>query len=610
MRDAPPADLSLAGVRAAYADGLDPAALLDAIRRRAAGLDSHRIFIHLLDEAEQRPHLERLASLDPATASLWGVPFVMKDNMDLAGVPTTAACEAFARVPDANATVVQRMLDAGALPVGKTNLDQFATGLNGTRSPWGACRNSHDPEYISGGSSSGSAVAVALGLASFGFGTDTAGSGRVPAGFNNLVGLKPTRGLVPNTGVVPACRSLDCVSTFALHVDDANAVLAVAEGIDPDDGYSRANRGDNAASRYGRRAGPLAIGVPDAAGLRFFGDDAYEAAWRATLDALSAADASSSFVEIDYAPFDEAARLLYEGPWVAERYVATLPLIETDPDALFPVVRDIIAGGEAPRATALFRAQYRLEALRRTCAAALDGVDCLMTPSAGRLFTIDEMLAEPVRRNSELGHYTNFVNLLDMAALALPAGFTPTGLPFGVTLSAAAFGDRALLSIGNRLATRLAVPLGAAHAPAPALASTPVGPADRTELLVCGAHMRGLPLNGQLVERGARFLAEVRTAPAYRLHALDGEPARPGLVRVADGGVEIAAELWSVPNAELGGFVAAVPAPLGIGRVALEGGREVPGFLCEAAGVAGARDVSAHGGWRAWLSSSAPAAPG
>lgn len=622
-------DLGVGTLRAAYADGsLTPAALFSELRERSASLAAHNVFITLFDEETLRPWLAALAAKDPATHPLWAIPFALKDNIDIAGIPTTAACEAFAYTPDAHATVVARLLDAGAIPLGKTNLDQFATGLNGTRSPWGACRNSHDPDFISGGSSSGSAVAVALGLASFSLGTDTAGSGRVPAGFNDLVGLKPTCGLIPTTGVVPACRSLDCVSVFALDATDANAVLAAVEGVDGHDGYARANPAFNTAARHGRRDGPLRLAVPDGAGLAFFGDDAYEAAWRQTLATF--ADDAVELVEIDYAPFDEIARLLYEGPWVAERHVATEPLILERPEAMFPVVRDIIADGAMPLARDYFRAEYRLRDLAPACLAVLDEVDALLTPTAGRLFTIEEMLAEPLRRNSALGRYTNFVNLLDLAAVALPAGFTPAGLPFGVTLIGRAFADRALLSIASRFETTLANDLAARVRPdtmctSPELAA--VGDARRVELLVCGAHMSGMALEPELSGRGARLIGGVRTAPCYRLYALAGEgSARPGLRYVGRGGdvsaasgkagegsaegdagsgpagpgASIEAELWSVPSEALGDFVAGIPAPLGIGRVTLESGREVTGFICEERGFAGAMDITGYGGWRGW----------
>ena len=594
-------DLSIQGLRSAYAAGsLQPAGVLRQLRRQAAQYQQHNIWIHLLSEAEQEPWLARLAEHDPAALPLWGIPFAIKDNIDLAGIPTTAACPAFAYTPATSAVVVQQLLDAGAIPVGKTNLDQFATGLNGTRSPWGPCRNSFNPAFISGGSSAGSAVAVALGLASFSLGTDTAGSGRVPACFNNLVGLKPTHGLLSTSGLVPACRSLDCISIFAYNADDANAVLACAEGEDPADGYSRANPFLNRARNYGRREGGLQVGIIPADQLRFFGDDAYQQAYANTLQALQ--EQGFAFSEIDYAPFAEAARLLYEGPWVAERYLAATPLIQTRPEAVFPVVRDIIAAGAAPAATDLFRAEYRLKELRRLCAAQLAGVDCLLTPTAGRLFTIDEMLAEPVVRNSELGYYTNFMNLLDMAAVAVPTALTREGLPFGVTLAGQAFSDRALLSIANRIQQGLPLPMGATGRAQPALCDGGVGARGLIDVVVCGAHMAGLPLNWQLLERGAVLVERTTTAASYRMYALaGGPPLRPGLIRDENAGVAVEVEVWRMPGAAFGSFVADIPAPLGIGKVKLADGSERPGFICEPWGLAGALEISGMGGWRGYI---------
>lgn len=596
-------NLTIAALRVAYREGnLTPAAVMAQIRERAANYADRNIWIHLLSEAEQRPWLEALAGMDIASHPLWGIPFAIKDNIDLAGIPTTAACPAFAYTPGQSAQVVQQLIDAGAIPVGKTNLDQFATGLNGTRSPYGPCRNAFDPEYISGGSSSGSAVAVALGLASFSLGTDTAGSGRVPACFNNLVGVKPTRGLLSSTGLVPACRSLDCISILALDSDDANQVLACAEGYDLRDGFSRRNRFDNSARQYGLREGALRIGVLPAEQLKFFGDAGYEVAYKQTLAAL--VDAGIELVEIDYTSFDEAARLLYEGPWVAERYIACQPLIEQQPEAIYPVVRAIIEPGNELRATELFQAQYRLAELRAHCLAQLAGLDCLLTPTAGRLFSIEEMLAEPILHNAQLGYYTNFMNLLDLASVALPTAFTEQGLPFGITLVGDHFSDRALLSIANRIRQALPLPPGAlglapTESRAPACADR-----SRTDLLVCGAHLAGLPLNWQLTERGAVLKACTSTAPCYRLHALaGGPPLRPGLVRDEQVGRAIEVEVWSIPTAELGSFVAAIPAPLGIGKVELADGGWISGFICETAGLAGAEEITQHAGWRNWLAS-------
>ncbi|MGQ7843399.1 allophanate hydrolase [Granulosicoccus sp. 3-233] len=596
-------DLTIAGVQKRYATGTTPAELMAELRQQAEALSDHNIFIHLLSADELQPWLAALDEQDPAQTPLWGVPFVIKDNIDLAGVPTTAACEAFAYTPDESAFVVQRLIDAGALPLGKANLDQFATGLNGTRSPWGPCRNSFDKSLVSGGSSAGSAVSVALGLASFSLGTDTAGSGRIPAAFNNLIGVKPTRGLLSATGVVPACRSLDCVSIFALHADDANAVLAAAEGQDGSDGYSRSNPHDNRAQTYGTFSAPLTLGVIPEAQLRFFGDEDYEQAYQQTLGALQ--EHGVQLREIDYAPFDEVARLLYEGPWVAERYVATLPLIEEQPEAVFPVVRDIIAPGGKPSAAELFQAQYRLEDLRRRCAVQLTHIDALLTPTAGRLFSIEEMLQEPIRCNSELGYYMNFMNLLDMAAIAVPTAFTDKGLPFGITLGAPAFSDRRLLSIANRLQQQFSLPLASGSQTLPSLAVNEVRRTDCMELVVCGAHLDGMPLNWQLRERGAELLECTRTSADYRLFDLN-EPSlkRPALLRVDEAGVAIDVEVWRLPVSELGSFLRGIAAPLGLGQVTLCDGRQVCGFIAEAtAGGQEAVEISHFGGWRAYQSS-------
>lgn len=596
-------DLTLAGVRQRYASGTTPAQLMAELRQQAESLSEHNAFIHLLTAEELQPWIDALEQLDPESAPLWGVPFVLKDNIDLAGIPTTAACEAFAYTPTESAFVVQQLLAAGALPLGKANLDQFATGLNGTRSPWGPCRNSIDPSLVSGGSSAGSAVSVALGLASFSLGTDTAGSGRIPACFNNLVGVKPTRGLLSASGVVPACRSLDCVSIFALHADDANAVLAVAEGFDAGDGYSRRNPHENNAQAYGLFTAPLTLGVIAQSQLKFFGDDDYRQAYEDTLAALQSQGVRLR--EIDYQPFDEVAKLLYEGPWVAERYVATLPLIEEQPEAFFPVVRDIIAPGGQPSAADLFRAQYRLEELRQRCTAQLADIDALMTPTAGKLFSIEEMLAEPIKCNSELGYYMNFMNLLDMAAVAVPTTFTGKGRPFGVTLGSPAFTDRRLLSIANRIQQALPLTLASGDQPLPSLSERAVGRSDYMELVVCGAHLEGMPLNWQLQLRGAQLLESTRTSADYRFHALQESPVRrPALLRVDSDGVSIEVEIWRLPTAELGSFMQGIAAPLGLGTVSLEDGRQVCGFIAEAtAGSAGATDISEFGGWRAYQQS-------
>jgi allophanate hydrolase len=595
-------DFSLGALRQAYHAGeTTPAQVMADIRERSAEHADHNIWIHLLSEQELDPYLRRLAQLEPDRYPLWGIPFAIKDNIDLAGIPTTAACPAFAYTPDTSAYVVDRLLDAGAIPVGKTNLDQFATGLVGTRSPYGPGVNAFNKRYISGGSSAGSAVAVALGLAAFSLGSDTAGSGRVPAAFNNLVGVKPTRGLLSSSGMVPACQSLDCMSIFALNTDDAAVVLDLCIEEDRKDPYSRPNTFSNNARHYGRWQEQLKIGVIAPDQLKFFGDKGYSGAYQVALDRLSASGVRT--VEIDFSLFDTAARLLYEGPWVAERYIACHPLIEQQPEALLPVTRGIIEPGGQSLASDLFRAQYRMEKLKREAREVLATVDCLMTPTAGRLFTLEEITAEPVKRNSELGYYTNYMNLLDLCALAIQAGFTDSGLPFGVTLVADAFNDQKLLSVANRLQTELGGSQGAGCHVFPDASRMPVAYQPDIPLVVCGAHLEGLALNWQLVERGASLMERTFTAAAYRFYALSGGPPyRPGLVRSEDGAA-IGVEVWSVPADQFGSFVAGIPSPLAIGKVELADGRLLSGFLCEASGLNGAEEITSLGGWRAYLDS-------
>jgi allophanate hydrolase len=596
--------LDLATLRAAYlASRTDPLQVIEQVIA-ATSTDPHHAWIHRRDADALRAEARALMARDPAALPLWGVPFAIKDNIDLAGVPTTAACPAYAYTPERSATVVQRLIDAGAIAIGKTNLDQFATGLNGTRSPYGACRNAFDAAYVSGGSSAGSSVSVALGQVSFSLGTDTAGSGRVPAAFNQLVGLKPTLGLLSATGVVPACRSLDTVSIFAFTADDAAAVLAAAQGFDAEDAYSRTPQPHGVD--FGR-ATTFRLGVPKADVLRWT-DPAWGAAFAAAREQARALDAE--LVEVDFAPFMEAARLLYEGPWVAERYQAIRAFIDAQPEAVFPVTREITLGGAKPLAADAFAAMYRLKALKRQCDAVWGQVDAILAPTAPGHPTIEAMLAAPIARNSELGWYTNFMNLLDYAAVAVPsawlAGDGPSGgMPFGITLFAPAHQDVPLLHLAGRWQRALtgrAATLGATGWPLPeSAASPPLGqtPSGQVRVAVCGAHLAGMPLNPQLTSRGGRLVGATHTAPVYRLWALpDGK--RPGLQQVSDGGVAIEVEVWELPVREFGSFVAGIPAPLGIGKTLLADGSSVPGFICEDGGLAGAQDISAFGGWRAW----------
>ena len=585
-------NLQLDALRSAYRDGsTTPRQLLLSLRDKAAALNpDYHLFIHLLNVEELEPYLAALDGRDIDSLPLYGVPFAIKDNIDLAGIPTTAACPAFAYVPERSATIVEQLLALGAVPLGKTNLDQFATGLNGSRSPYGACPNSVLPEYPSGGSSAGSSLAVALGVASFSLGTDTAGSGRVPAGLNNLVGMKATKGLISTAGVVPACRTLDCVTTFTATAREASQLLALTAKLDPRDAYSRSNPQWNDGSAFGALR-PFRFGVPRAQDLEFFGCAEGPALFGDAIDELKRLGGEA--VELDLTPFLEAARLLYEGPWVAERYSVAGELMEQNPEAVLPVIRAVLAKAPAVSGVQTFRAQYRLQVLKALCDKALENLDCVVTPTIGRPVTRAELAAEPVQRNSELGYYTNFMNLLDYAAIAVPSGFMGNGLPWGVTLFGRAFTDQYLLSVADGLQRQQ----GSAT-PAP----INVARNDRARLVVCGAHLDGLALNWQLKQRGARLVETTSSSSDYQLYALaDGPPFRPGMVRVKDGGVSIAVEVWELPSSELGSFLTGIPAPLGLGKVQLADGRWESGFICEPYGLEGATDISHLGGWRAYL---------
>ncbi len=613
---------------ALQAGHITPVQVVQEVVRRI-GDDPHHAWISRFTLEQLTQRAEALMAQGPQGKPLYGLPFAVKDNIDLAGLPTTAACPEFAREPAQSATVVQRLIDAGAIPIGKTNLDQFATGLNGSRSPYGACRNAVDPAFVSGGSSSGSAVSLALGQVSFSLGTDTAGSGRVPAAFNQLVGLKPTCGLLSTQGVVPACRSLDAVSIFAFTAEDALRVLAVAQAHDPLDAYSRP------AQPHGFDVGrpPLGdavprVGVPLPAQRVFLGDAATVQAWQAAFEqAIDHARALGlAVVEVDIEPLLATARLLYEGPWVAERYLAIRDFIESQPEAVFPVTREITHGGKAPSAADAFAAQYQLQALRTQAQALWQQADVLLMPTVPCHPRLQALLADPIGLNSHLGRYTNHLNLLDWVGVAVPSGRVVdqgVDMPFGVTLMGPAHQDVPLLHLAARwqraLAERCAAAatLGATGQPMPAptgfealRASLPgLAPSGMVQVAVCGAHLQGQPLNWQLTQRGARRVACTHTSPDHRLYELAKGPVpvrRPALVRMAAGqgdGAAIEVEVWEMPVAHFGSFVAGIPAPLGIGRTRLADGREVPGFICEPSALVGAIDVTAWGGWRAWLNS-------
>jgi allophanate hydrolase len=591
----PPAVFTLDALAAFHAAGGSPMAVAEAALSRIAAWDDPALFITRVDPGQVLARAAALAAEGPRGGTLFGVPFVVKDNIDVAGMPTTAACPGYAYTPAEDAPAVARLLEAGAVLLGKTNLDQFATGLVGLRSPYGVPRNALRAELVPGGSSSGSATAVAAGICGFSLGTDTAGSGRVPAMMNGIVGLKPSLGLVPTRGVVPACRSLDCVSVFALTVADAAAVLGVIAGPDAADPYSRAAPAGWRAAPSPQPAWRLAAPLPGQLDLDTPGDAAlYDAA-------LAWAEALGARVErVDIAPFLAIARRLYDGAWVAERTAALRGIVAGRPEALHPVTRGILEAGLAQRTVDAWDDLHAAAKTRRLARLLFARADALLLPTAPGAATLATLEAEPVAANSRLGIYTNFVNICDLSALALPAGLRAAhGAPFGVTLVGAAFDEARLAGLGAALHHAAGVTLGATGAPAPRpLPAAPEPGPGEVPLLAIGAHMAGLPLNPQLGRHGGRYLRAARTAPLYRLHDLGN---RPGMVRVAEGGVAVAGELWALPAAGIGPFLAEIPPPLGFGRVTLEDGSTPLGFLAEAAGVAGTPDISATGGWRAHL---------
>lgn len=603
--------LTISDFQRAYREGR--LTLADTVRRILSfPADGNPVWICRLDEAALMGEAKRLdgllSSLGMDKLPLFGVPFAVKDNIDAAGLPTTAACPEFAYTPTEDSYAVSLLKAAGALLVGKTNLDQFATGLSGARSPYGSVRNAFDPRYVSGGSSSGSAVACARLEVAFALGTDTAGSGRVPAGFNNVVGLKPSRGRVSTQGVVPACRSLDCVSVFALDVADAETVLAVLDRYDPEDAYARRpGRADCCPPLEAVR-----LAVPDR--LDFQGDALAERAFASALGRLRSILSCPPPGQFDLDLAQRMSALLYSGPWVAERDAAFGEFARLNPRAMHPVVARVVAKAADFSATDAFQAEYQ----RRSLAMALDGwwnrFDVLVVPTAPTIYRVDEMEADPIRLNTRLGTYTNFVNLADWTAIALPAGFRGDGLPHGITLIAPAWAEDRLLAMARAWQNGQPWNLGVSDRPAASAAANGRFAADAPTLAtvaVVGAHMSGMPLNGQLVERGGRLARRDRTAPRYRLFRLPGaNPAKPGLAKVGpnETGNAIDLEIWQLPMREYGSFVSLVPPPLCIGSIELADGSAVQGFLAEAHALGGADDISRFGGWRAYIEASNPGA--
>ena len=566
---------------------------LDRAMKRIASYDDPAIWTDLFPAElvmaqADRVELRRRQGIDQP---LYGLVFAVKDNIDFAGRPTTAGCPAFAYVPTVCAPAVQRLCDAGAICLGKTTLDQFATGLVGTRSPNGIPRNPFDPKYIPGGSSSGSAVAVAAGLVDFSLGTDTAGSGRVPAAFNNIVGYKPTRRLISTAGVVPACRSLDCVSVFA------GSVAAAIE-------IARNAGANDSRSAVSRELKEFRFGVPSNGQLNFFGNETAAAMYSRGIDRL--AGLGGTPVEIDYSPFAMAGGLLYDGPWIAERLEAAGTLFEQNPDALLPVIREILSRAARYSAAEAFKAMHELRRLAALAEAELSKVDLLALPTTGTIYSLAEVSADPLALNANLGYYTHFANLLDLCAISVPNGFGADGLPTGMMFVGAAGQDDVIALIGGQFHRSLALRIGATDIPVPAVEQSVAIPAAApgVKLAVVGAHLFGQPLNHQLLSRAARLVATCRTAPRYRFFALAGTiPPKPGLARVAPGetGTSIEVEVWEMSQDSFGSFVAAVPAPMTIGSVELADGSWIKGFLCEPYALAGAREISEFGGWRMYL---------
>ena len=538
-----------------------------------------------------------------ASGPLAGLTFAVKDNMDVAAMPTTAACPGFAFTPSHHAVAVQKLLDAGATLVGKTNLDQFACGLNGSRSPYGAVPNAFNAAYVSGGSSSGSAYVVATGQVDFALGTDTAGSGRVPAGLNNIVGIKPSKGLISTRGVLPAAQSVDCVSIFARTVDMAALVLQELAGYDAQDAYSR--RLELNAQPWGTS---FKFGVPTS--LKFFSDALAEAAFEKSIAQLKALGGMP--VYIDYTPLAAAADLLYDSALVAERYAAIKPFFDAHKSEVMEPVRSIIAKGRDYSAADLYAAQTQLRSYGQQAAAMWDEIDVLLVPTAPTHYTIADMQADPVALNRNLGEYTNFVNLLDYAAIAVPSSLRTDGLPFGVTLIGPCGSDWQLAELGQRLHQSTGLRQGFTRLDLPVTQQIRTRAAIKNEafkketmaMAVVGAHLTGMPLNSQLTERGATLAQTTTTADQYRLYALPNTaPPKPGLKRVTTGGAAIALEVWDMPIAQVGSFLALIPAPLGLGKVELADGSWVTGFVCEGFALDAAHDVTSHHGWRAYMQS-------
>lgn len=580
----------------AYASGTHVSEIIAECYRRIEEAADPGIFLQLVDQDAAQEEAKKLGAFNPVTKPLWGIPFAVKDNIDVGSMPTTAACPAYEYDADADAFVVAQLRKAGAILIGKTNLDQFATGLVGIRSPYPLPKNAIDPEIVPGGSSSGSGVAVALGLVGFSLGTDTAGSGRVPAALNNIVGLKPTLGALSTSGVVPACRTLDTISIFALTVEDAYRAFQVASDFDPLDAYSR----ELPVNDLQEVPSAFRVGVPTIETRKFFGDAIQAASFDDALASITAL--GGDIVEIDFTPFYDVANMLYEGAWVAERFTVIAELLQNNPGAIHPVTRTVISKANELSAADAFLGIYKLQELKRIVAPLINSVDMFCVPSIPTFYSLADLEEDPIGPNARLGTYTNFVNLLDLCGIAVPVTARTDGRPGSITLLAKAGEDALIASLAALLHYRSEVLLGATNWTQPLPPQVkPAISKDEICLAVVGAHMSGLPLNGELVKLGGRFLKDAKTAPVYRLYSLaGGPPYRPGLMRDKTGTM-IDLEIWAIPVRKFGEFLRGIPAPLGIGTVSLSDGTTVNGFICEAAGLEGATDITKFGGWRKFL---------
>ena len=588
---------TLSTLQAAYAEGVKPVDVLKEVFLRIRAAEDPGIFIHLRSEESLIAEAEALGPYD-SDKPLWGIPYAVKDNIDVEKIPTTAGCPAYAYMPKQDAFVIAKLRQAGAIMIGKTNLDQFATGLVGLRTPYDAPLNSIDPKIVPGGSSSGSSVIVGHGIVTFSLGTDTAGSGRVPAALNNIVGLKPSLGSLSATGVVPACRTLDTISIFALTVDDAFSILNVAQGFDEADAYSKPLK----INSLFNISNPLKIGVPDQKSIKFFGDTVQAATFARDVERLKTLGMDVVYINFD--PFYHIAQMLYEGAWVAERYTVLEDILSADPESVHPVTRKIIMRAETMSAAKVFRGIYRLADLARIAAPVMSDLTALCVPTIPTFYSVSDLEADPVTPNNNLGTYTNFVNLLDMCGIAVPTTARSDGRPGSITFLSKAGMDATVASLARQLELDCKRNMGATSFALSNPAQLPTKNNEHLELAVCGAHMSGLPLNSQLTDLGATFVRKAKTSSQYQLFALaGGPPARPGLIRSdLSKAAAVSLEIWSIPKTALGSFLEGIPAPLGIGSIELSDKTWIKGFLCEKNGIYGATDITHLGDWRKFLS--------